>query len=83
LLASERDYMGALYGCHEYGKRKHEAQVCVGWLLNQRERNVPSIALRMHLMQSPEARACIKEASSPVPLYESVEEMCEANGVET
>ncbi len=83
LLASERDMMGKLYGCHEYNKRRDEAQVCIGWLINQRERNVPSIALRMKLMKSPEACACIGEASSPVPLYESVEAMCEANGVET
>jgi hypothetical protein len=82
LLRSERDHMGTLYGCHEFNKRRDEAQVCIGWLLNQRERDIPSIALRMKLMTSPEARACTEEASSPVSLYESVEEMCEANGVE-
>lgn len=82
LLQSERDGMGTLYGCHEFNKRRDQAQVCIGWLISQRERNVPSIALRLKLIQNPEACACIKEASSPVPLYESVEEMCEANGVE-
>lgn len=83
LLASERSQLGKLYGCHEFNKRRDEAQICIGWLLNQRERNIPSIVLRMKLITSAEARACTEEASSPVPLYESVEAMCEANGVET
>lgn len=81
LLANDRSQMGTLYGCHEFNKRRDEAQVCVGWLINQRERNIPSIMLRLKLMSSQEARDCCEQASSPVPLYESIEEMCEENGV--
>jgi len=83
LLAAERTQWGTQYGCHEFRKRRDEAQVCIGWLISQRERNVPSIALRLTLIRSEEAQRCIKEASSPAPLYETIEEMCEANGVET
>ncbi len=83
LLQKDRTQMGTLYGCHEFNKRREEAQVCVGWLIDQRDRNVPSITLRLKLMQDKSAVACFNEASSPVPLYESIEEMCEANGVET
>ena len=82
LLASERTQMGTTYGCHEYGKRREQAQVCVGWLLNQRENNVPSMMLRLALMTNNAALACYNEASSPVEMYESVEEMCAENGVE-
>lgn len=81
LLAHGEEDM-PLYGCHEYRKRKDEAQVCVGWLIAQRETGVRSIPLRLALMQLPEALACFKEAESPVELYGSIEEMCEANGVE-
>lgn len=81
LLANDRTQMGTLYGCHEYRKRKHEAQVCVGWLINQRERNVPSMMLRITLMSNKQALACYNEANSPVPLH-SLEEMCAENGVE-
>lgn len=82
LLRNDRDQMGVIYGCHEFNKRREDAQVCVGWLINQRERNVPSIALRLKLLGSPEASDCMAEASSPAPLFKSIEEMCEANGVE-
>lgn len=83
LLDSDRTQMGTLYGCHEFCKRRDEAQVCVGWLIDQRERNVPSITLRMKLMTDRGAAACFNEATTPAPLYESIEEMCEANGVES
>lgn len=82
LLRNDRTEMGTLYGCHEYRKRRHEAQVCVGWLLDQRARNVPSMMLRLTLMTNEQARACYNEAKSPVPLFPSIEQMCEANGVE-
>ena len=82
LLASERTQKGTTYGCHEYGKRREQAQVCVGWLLNQRENNVPSMMLRLALMTNNAALACYNEDSSPVEMYESVEEMCAENGVE-
>jgi hypothetical protein len=82
LLAHERSRMGVVYGCHKYRNRKDEAQVCVGWLLDQKRRNIPSISLRLTLMRNPGAVACLNEASSPVELFDSVEEMCEANGVE-
>lgn len=81
LLRNDGDMLGTKYGCHEFNKRPEEAQVCIGWLINQRERNVPSIALRLTLMRNEPARKCFKEAASPAPLYESIEEMCEANGV--
>ena len=82
LLAKDREQMGTQYGCHEFRKRKSEAQVCIGWLINQRERNVPSIMLRLTLIRNESAQRCIQEATSPVPLYDTIEEMCEANGVE-
>lgn len=82
LLANERTQMGTTYGCPEYSKRPDEAQVCVGWLLMQKQNNVPSISLRLVLMTNKQALACYNESLSPSEMYESVEEMCAENGVE-
>jgi len=82
LLDTERSQLGVVYGCHEYRKRPNEARVCIGWLLNQRDRGCPSIMLRLAL-RDPAAAACLNEAHSPVPLYDSVEEMCSVNGVDS
>lgn len=71
-----------LYGCHEYRKRPEQAQVCVGWLIDQREAGVRSIPLRIALLRNPAALECLQEAQSPVELYPSVVDMCVANGVE-
>ncbi len=83
LLQLDKTQMGTIYGCHKARHQPTEgSQVCIGWLINQRERGIPSIAFRLKLMSDTAAVGCLNEASSPVPLYESIEEMCEANGVE-
>lgn len=81
LLASERDIIGKVYGCH--GTRKLERlEVCVGWLLDQKRRGVPSTMLRLQLLREPEARRALDEISDDgLPLFESIEAMCLANGV--
>jgi len=73
---------GRTFGCHgEIKKDPKERGVCVGWLLDQRERDVPSIMLRMQLNQSEELREQFEKSRPPrgVKLYESIAEMCEAN----
>lgn len=46
LLDKDNEYMGTTYMCH-----KKNGSVCVGWLIDQDNRNLPSIALRMSLMK--------------------------------
>ncbi len=72
---------GAVFGCHETNKKPpEEHQICIGWLLDQKKNNVPSIPLRMTLMTKEDALNCFKEISDEgLDLYASVEEMCEAN----
>ena len=79
LLEAEERPLGATFGCH--GTIKHdEPSVCIGWLLDQKRRDLPSIALRIRLAESPAAVDCLKEASDGGhELYESIEEMVEAN----
>lgn len=74
LLKSDRDRLGSVYGCH-----KKNGNVCVGWLMNQVERDLPSIALRVALSRQEISREYLDGLSSPAPLYASVDEMIAAN----
>lgn len=74
LLAMENDYMGSVYGCH-----KNNGTVCVGWLMKQDERRFPSIMLRISLSHNNVTREYLDSLHSPAPLYDSVEDMIEAN----
>ena len=79
LLHTEEDVLGTLYACHCTRK---DPSVCVGWLLDQRRRGYPSIMLRLVLVQDDEALRWAEDASDGGhDLYDSVVEMCEANGV--
>jgi hypothetical protein len=70
---------GSVFGCHKFRLRPKEADVCAGWFLDQQKRGYPSIRLRMLLMKCTEEP---KVTDGGHPLYESIEEMCAANGVE-
>lgn len=74
LMISERDFFGKVYGCH-----KNDGRVCVGWLMDQDKRGFPSIALRMSLSNNNINRTYLDGLTCKSPLYESVEQMCEAN----
>ena len=86
LLASDRDQIGKVYGCH-----LADGTVCRGWLADQKRRGLPSIALRLALMSDARAAraaggekgklGATYEAVDPddPDLYDSIEEMAEAN----
>lgn len=74
LLQMGKDYMGAVYGCH-----KKDDNVCVGWLMDQDERNCPSIALRIALTKKNITRAYLDTLSCKSERFTSVEEMVAAN----
>ena len=78
------EYGGAIFGCHGTRKLPEGPSVCAGWLLDQKRRNIPSIQLRLCLMVSEEARDCLEEVNDGGhDLYDSIEEMCEANNIPT
>lgn len=83
LLANDRNEMtGAVYQCHEGRKQPdEERRPCMGWMLDQKRRNVPSIQLRMLLMRNAEACAAFNEAHAGAKLFASIAAMCRANGV--
>lgn len=74
LLKSEQDQIGKVYGCH-----KQNGSTCIGWLINQDQRNLPSIALRLDLSRNNVTRAYLDSLKSVKPLYKSIEEMIKAN----
>lgn len=74
LMASDNDYMGKVYGCH-----KNDGHVCVGWLMNQDKRRLPSIALRISLSTNKVTREYLDKLHCKSGLFESIEEMAVAN----
>jgi len=84
LLGHDQDPVGAVYGCHEGIKLAPvDRSLCIGWLIDQRERNVPSIRLRMLLMKNEDALALLEKANDGgFELYPSLQAMCRANGVQ-
>ena len=80
LLKNDADpIMGAIYGCHQTRKLE-EPSICGGWLLDQQNRGVPSIQLRLALIRSKEAMTCLDKISDGGhERYSSIEEMIEAN----
>ncbi len=74
LLEYEKDFLGAVYGCH-----KKDGSVCRGWLIDQDNRDFPSIRLRLALRKAEITREYLDSLHSQTPLYESVEDMIFAN----
>lgn len=84
LRADANPLGGAVFLCHQDGRKPREEQgFCVGWLIDQRERNVPAIQLRIAFLRSRDAVTQLEEAHAPegVDLYDSIDEMCRANGI--
>jgi hypothetical protein len=71
-----------VWACHkQLALAPAERGFCAGWLLDQKRRGVPSIALRIYLATSEEARSAIDQVDSDVPMYPTPQAMCRANGV--
>jgi hypothetical protein len=76
LLEYEKSFMGTTYLCH-----KKNGSICVGFLMNQNERGLPSLALRMSLIDEREeiAEGYMNSLHCDAERFETVEEMCRAN----
>lgn len=74
LIASDNDYFGKVYGCH-----KNDGSVCVGWLINQDDRRLPSIALRMALSNNKVSMEYLDNLSRKKEMFKTIKEMSEAN----
>lgn len=74
VLDSEDSIIGSVFQCH-----KQNGGVCVGWLMNQVERDIPSIALRISLSRHDVTREYLDSLHCKAELYALVEEMIAAN----
>ena len=72
---------GLQFACHHDRTKPHEDRsACVGWLLDQKRRHIPSLQLRMRLGYNEEAREHFTRINEDgLDLYSSVEEMYRAN----
>lgn len=81
LLSDDKEMFGPLYQCHEDGKKPNEERgLCVGWMLDQRRRNVPALLLRLKLMDDPALATQLEAVTDGgASLFPTVERMCLAN----
>ena len=83
VLRSERQHMGTTFACHkQYDLPAGERGFCAGWLLDQKKRGLPSIALRIALMNDRDAQAALDRVTNAgFKMFRTVKAMCRANGV--
>lgn len=74
LLESEDDFIGKVYKCH-----KNNGSVCIGWLIDQDNRNHPSLALRMSLIKHNVTRKYLDSLKSEFEMFKSIKDMVRAN----
>ncbi len=84
LLEQDADPVyGRVFGCHEDGRKAPvDVRPCVGWVRDQVRRDFPSIQYRLMLIHHPAAQEQsreVVEACAKLDLYDSIEEMAEAN----
>ncbi len=77
LEASDMDIASPMYGCH-----KKDGTLCRGWVIDQRERDIPNVELRFHLACVPGMSDEVRDVRCPVPRWPSIRVMAQANGVE-
>lgn len=74
LLKNDKLEYGTTYGCH-----KKDGHVCVGWLIDQDNRNLPSIMLRLSLSKNNVTRKYMDRLHCKSPMFKSIKEMAKAN----
>jgi hypothetical protein len=82
LLKQDKNEMhGAVFQCHQDKQLPNkDRHPCIGWLLDQRSRNTPSIQLRLDLIRQDGAADCYNEMTDGGhKLYDSIEEMARVN----
>lgn len=74
LKQKDATMFGSVYGCH-----KNDGNVCVGWLMNQDNRGLPSLYLRMDLSRNKVGRKYMDALKSKSEMFDTIDEMCHAN----
>lgn len=74
LLANDQTQMGTVYACH-----KKDGHVCVGWLMDQYKRGLPSIMLRLSLLKNKVNIEYSNSLNCDADMYKSIRDMIRAN----
>ncbi len=74
LLENDFSELGVTYGCH-----KNDGHICVGFLMDQCKRDLPSIMLRLSLRKNKVDRTYLDALHCKSEMFGSIEDMCEAN----
>lgn len=74
LVENDKKEMGVTYGCH-----KKDGHTCVGWLMDQVNRGLPSIALRLDFFVNKVTGEYLDGLKYEGELFSSIDEMCKAN----
>jgi hypothetical protein len=82
LLADDASQLGKVYGCHQERKLSlAEHRPCVGWAIDQKKRDLPSIAFRILLTKKTASDWYDKLDVKYRGLFRTLAAMCRANGV--
>jgi hypothetical protein len=74
VLEKDADELGASFLCH-----KQNGSICVGFVMEQLQRDMPSLILRFDIARNDVPPEYFDKLNSPAPIYASVREMVRAN----
>lgn len=68
------------FACHKDRTKPYaDREMCIGWLLDQKRKGMPAIALRVILIDNPEAISQYEECEPDGEMYSSVSELVRTN----
>lgn len=80
VIESEGSPLGIVFQCHKDGEKpRKERSMCAGYLLDQKKRGLPSVALRAKVSCDELALKAFKRVRSTVEMFESATKMAIAN----
>lgn len=74
VLEAETKLIPPVFLCH-----KNNGSICIGYLMNQKNRDFPSNGLRLSMRKHGVDRNYLDSLFCKSEMYETVEEMCEVN----
>lgn len=74
LMQKDSEQIGSVFACH-----KKDGHVCVGWLMDQDKRRLPSIALRLSLSQNEVSTDYLDSLKCKSEMFNNISDMVKAN----
>lgn len=74
LIQKDSEQIGSVFACH-----KKDGHVCVGWLMDQDKRRLPSIALRLSLSKNEVSTDYLDSLNCKSEMFNNISDMVKAN----